>query len=145
MDMLIQLIKIEILQFLLQNELIHLSVKMGMRLKLQFGVMDLLAMEVPLNPLIQDFCLFVSLPSDFNNKVMLTWMCCNIQATLNTINLPNAYTKYYSVVSNNMADFQDGAIATVTTYSYNLSQIQIANGWYNTWYSGDVYIICIGF
>ena len=63
--------------------------------------------------LLQDVSLWV-----FNNKVMLTWMCCSIQATLNTINLPNAYTKYYSVVSNNMADFQDGAIATVTTYSY---------------------------
>ena len=90
--------------------------------------------------LLQDVSLLV-----FNNKVMLTWMCCSIQATLNTINLPLAYTKYYSVVSNNMGDFQDGAIATVTTYSYNLSQIQIANGWYNTWYAGDVYIICIGF
>lgn len=143
--MLIQLIKIEILQFLLQSELIYLSVKMELRLKLRFGVMDLLVMDVALNPLIQDFCLFVSLPSVFNNKVMLTWMCCSIQATLNTINLPLAYTKYYSVVSNNMGDFQDGAIATVTTYSYNLSQIQIANSWYNTWYAGDVYIICIGF
>ena len=90
--------------------------------------------------LLQDVLLLV-----FNNKVMLTWMCCSIQATLNTINLPNAYTKYYSVVSNNRADFQDAAIATVTTYSYNLSQIQIANGWYNTWYAGSVYIICIGF
>lgn len=72
-------------------------------------------------------------------------MCCDVQATLTTINLPHAYTKYYSVVSSSKADFNDGAISSVTTYSYNLSQIQIANGWYNTLYADDVYIICIGF
>lgn len=89
--------------------------------------------------------LCIGLLLELNNKVMLTWICCNIQATVNTINLPCAYTKYYSVVSNNKKDFEDGAIATVSTYSYNLSQIQIANGWYTTWYAGSVYIICIGF
>ena len=69
MDIPIQLMMVEILQFLLQSELIHLSVKMDMQLKLRFGVMDLLVMDVALNPLIQDFCLFVSLPSDFNSLV----------------------------------------------------------------------------
>ena len=29
-------------------------------------------MDVPLNPLIQDFCFFVSLPSDFN-KTIIQW------------------------------------------------------------------------
>ena len=71
--MLIQLIKIEILQFLLQGKLLYLSVKMGILLKLQFGVMDLLAMEVPLTPLIQDFCLFMYLQSVINNGICLQW------------------------------------------------------------------------
>ena len=101
--MLIQLMKIEILQFLLQSKLIHLSVKMGMRLKLRFGVMDLLVMDVALNPLIQDFCLFVSLPSGFNNGLLLQFgyiLHFGINNPVVTFTIPIAYIKNYTPLMN---------------------------------------------
>lgn len=46
---------------------------MGLQLKLLFGVVDLLVMDVLFNPMIQDLCIFLSLPLDINNGFLIQW------------------------------------------------------------------------
>ena len=100
--MLIQRMRIEILRFLLQRNLIHLSVKMGLQLKLLFGVVGLLVMDVLFNPMIQDLCIFLSLPLDINNRFICQWGYKYIPSTSANVNYPIVFpNRTFVVVGSN--------------------------------------------
>lgn len=113
--MLIRLMKIEILQFPLQNKLDHLFVKMDKLLKLLFGLV-LPVMVVRLNQEIQEFCLFLSLLSDINNSVAIQWVGSR-GSTPRTVTLPLA--QHPRTVVGTSTDANDGFVNTVACYLYS--------------------------
>lgn len=107
--------KIEILQFPLQNKLDHLFVKMDKLLKLLFGLV-LPVMVVRLNQEIQEFCLFLSLLSDINNSVAIQWVGSR-GSTPRTVTLPLA--QHPRTVVGTSTDANDGFVNTVACYLYS--------------------------